>query len=110
MLAEGPISQSTKRGTRGQGGSRAIYSRDAERALRVARRIDVGMVLVNNYFRGMLGTPFGGTKHSGFGREHAIETLREFTFAKMIRVPSGLGTIPSWRAVGDVFGAPHGTP
>lgn len=81
-----------------------IYSRDAERALRVARRIDVGMVLVNNYFRGVLGTPFGGVKHSGFGREHAIETLHEFTFAKMIRFPSGLGTIPQWRAVGDVFG------
>jgi acyl-CoA reductase-like NAD-dependent aldehyde dehydrogenase len=34
--------------------------------------------LINNYFRGVIGTPFGGTKHSGYGREHAIETLREF--------------------------------
>jgi acyl-CoA reductase-like NAD-dependent aldehyde dehydrogenase len=86
-----------------------VYSRDSERALRVARRIDAGVVLVNNYFRGLLGTPFGGTKHSGFGREHAIETLHEFTFAKQIRFPSGLGTIPSWRAVDDVFG-PTNTP
>jgi acyl-CoA reductase-like NAD-dependent aldehyde dehydrogenase len=58
----------------------AIYSRDATRAFRVARRIDVGMVFINNYLRGVLGTPFGGTKHSGYGREHAIETLREFSY------------------------------
>jgi acyl-CoA reductase-like NAD-dependent aldehyde dehydrogenase len=81
----------------------AIYSADTTRAFRVARRIDVGMVFINNYFRGVLGTPFGGTKRSGYGREHAIETLREFGYTKMVRFPSGLGTIPSWRAVGDIF-------
>jgi acyl-CoA reductase-like NAD-dependent aldehyde dehydrogenase len=81
----------------------AIYSADTTRAFRVARRIDVGMVFINNYFRGVIGTPFGGTKHSGYGREHAIETLREFGHTKMVRFPSGLGTIPSWRAVGDIF-------
>jgi acyl-CoA reductase-like NAD-dependent aldehyde dehydrogenase len=81
----------------------ALYSADTTRAFRVARRIDVGMVFINNYFRGVIGTPFGGTKHSGYGREHAIETLREFGYTKMVRFPSGLGTIPSWRAVGDIF-------
>jgi acyl-CoA reductase-like NAD-dependent aldehyde dehydrogenase len=81
----------------------AVYSADTTRAFRVARRVDVGMVFINNYFRGVIGTPFGGTKHSGYGREHAIETLREFGYTKMVRFPSGLGTIPSWRAVGDVF-------
>jgi len=82
-----------------------VYSADGARAYRVARSVDVGMVLVNNYFRGVLGTPFGGVKHSGYGREHAIETLREFTYTKMIRAPTGLGTIPSWRAVTDIYGA-----
>jgi len=48
--------------------------------------------------------PFGGTKHSGYGREHAIETPREFSYTKMVRFPSVPGTIPSWRAVGDIFG------
>jgi acyl-CoA reductase-like NAD-dependent aldehyde dehydrogenase len=81
----------------------AVYSADTTRAFRVARRVDVGMVFINNYFRGVIGTPFGGTKHSGYGREHAIETLREFSYTKMVRFPSGLGTIPSWRAVGDIF-------
>jgi acyl-CoA reductase-like NAD-dependent aldehyde dehydrogenase len=81
----------------------AIYTRDSERAFRIARRLDFGMVLVNNYFRGMLGTPFGGTKHSGYGREHAIETLRDFGYTKMVRFPSGTGTIPRWRGVADTF-------
>jgi hypothetical protein len=40
------------------------------------------MVLINNYFRGMLGTPFGGTKHSGHGREHAIQTLQDFVYTQ----------------------------
>ena len=87
----------------------AIYSADTTRAFRVARRIDVGMVFINNYFRGVIGTPFGGAKHSGYGREHAIETLREFSYTKMVRFPSGLGTIPSWRAVDDIFDATTGT-
>jgi acyl-CoA reductase-like NAD-dependent aldehyde dehydrogenase len=67
----------------------AIYSADTTRGFRVARRIDVGMVFINNYFRGVIGTPFGGTKYSGYGREHAIETLREFSYTKMVRFPSG---------------------
>ncbi len=81
-----------------------IYTRDSWRALRVARRIDVGVVLINNYFRGILGLPFGGTKHSGYGREHTIETLAHFGYRKLIRFPSGTGTWPQWRAVGEIFG------
>ena len=81
----------------------AVYTRDSERAFRTARRLDSGMVLINNYFRGMLGTPFGGTKHSGYGREHAIQTLQEFGYTKMIRFPSGTGTIPTWRGVTDIY-------
>ncbi|MFJ6728000.1 aldehyde dehydrogenase family protein [Streptomyces sp. NPDC091281] len=81
----------------------AVYGLDSAAAFRVARRLDVGMVFVNNYFRGVLGTPFGGTKHSGYGREHAIETLRAFTTTKMIRFPTGLAPVPQWRAVTDIY-------
>jgi acyl-CoA reductase-like NAD-dependent aldehyde dehydrogenase len=84
----------------------AIYTADSARGFRLARRIESGMVFINNYFRGVLGTPFGGTKHSGYGREHAIETLREFSYTKMVRFPSGLGTIPAWRAIDDIFSEP----
>ncbi|HEV7958218.1 MAG TPA: aldehyde dehydrogenase family protein, partial [Acidimicrobiales bacterium] len=82
----------------------AVFTNDAERLFRVARRIEAGMVLANNYFRGAVGVPFGGIKHSGYGREHAFETLREFSYAKLIRYPSGIGLVPSWRAVNDIFG------
>jgi acyl-CoA reductase-like NAD-dependent aldehyde dehydrogenase len=81
----------------------AIYTRDSDRYLRVARRIDVGIVLVNNYFRGLLGLPFGGTKQTGYGREHTVETLSHFGYRKLIRIPSGIGTWPSWRAVTEIF-------
>lgn len=76
-----------------------VFSKDSERALRVSRRLDVGMCWINNYFRAILGTPFGGAKDSGFGREHCIETLREWTRAKTINQPSGIGQLPHWRGV-----------
>lgn len=81
----------------------AIYTRDSERAFRTGRRADVGMVLVNNYVRGVMGGPFGGTKRSGYGRENSIETLREFGTVKTIRFPSGLAPVQSWRAIPDIF-------
>jgi acyl-CoA reductase-like NAD-dependent aldehyde dehydrogenase len=81
----------------------AIYTRDSERYFRLARQIDVGIVLINNYFRGLLGLPFGGTKGSGYGREHTFETLSHFGYRKLMRIPSGTGTTPQWRAVGEIF-------
>jgi acyl-CoA reductase-like NAD-dependent aldehyde dehydrogenase len=81
-----------------------VYSTDFSRAMRVARRVEAGVVLVNNYFRGVLGTPFGGVKDSGHGREHWIGTLREWSNIKNIRYPSGLGApIPQWRVIPEVF-------
>ena len=41
------------------------------------------MVFVNNYTRRtFIGSPFGGVKGSGFGREYAPETLHEFVRAR----------------------------
>ena len=81
----------------------AVYTRDSERAFRTARRLESGMVLINNYFPGMLGTSFGGTKHSGYGREHAIQTLQDFGYTKMIRFPSSTGSIRAFRGVTEIF-------
>jgi acyl-CoA reductase-like NAD-dependent aldehyde dehydrogenase len=75
----------------------AICTTDEARAYRIAQRLEVGMVFVNNYMRrAFLGSPFGGQKGSGFGRENAIETLHEFVRSKNIRFPSGRGEIPTW--------------
>jgi acyl-CoA reductase-like NAD-dependent aldehyde dehydrogenase len=82
----------------------ALYTADPERYFRLARQIDVGIVLINNYFRGLLGLPFGGTKSSGYGREHTFETLSHFGYRKLLRIPSGTGTAPEWRAVPEILG------
>lgn len=74
-----------------------VYTRNHELALSTSRKIEAGIVYVNNYYRGGIGGPFGGTKASGFGREHAIETLYDYGRSKAVRVPSGIGEIPQWK-------------
>jgi acyl-CoA reductase-like NAD-dependent aldehyde dehydrogenase len=81
-----------------------VYTASSERALRVSRRVAAGIVFVNNFNRVFVGTPFGGTGHSGFGRVHAPETLHEFGRSKSIRLPSGVAPVPRWNAVNDVLG------
>ena len=79
-----------------------IYSRDQARANRVARGVEAGIVFINNYNRGGNGTPFGGTKSSGYGRERAAMTLNEFTYVKALRIPTGFGDVPQWSALDDI--------
>lgn len=75
----------------------AICTRDEVRAAGLAHRLEVGMVFVNNYTRRtFIGSPFGGVKGSGYGREYAAETLHEFVRAKNVRFRSGRGVIPVW--------------
>jgi aldehyde dehydrogenase (NAD+) len=63
----------------------AVWSRDEERALAVARRLDTGMINVNGYGFDPL-APFGGYKQSGFGREMGVAGLREFLEVKAVQV------------------------
>ncbi|KAK5053789.1 hypothetical protein LTR84_001751 [Exophiala bonariae] len=81
----------------------AVYSKNLTEAMRVARHVDSGMVFLNNYNRMALGTPFGGTKASGFGREHCIETLKDYTWAKNMRYPTGLSVVGEWSKVDSLF-------
>ncbi len=75
----------------------AICTRDEVRAANLAERLEVGMVFVNNYTRRtFIGSPFGGVKGSGYGREYGPETLHEFVRAKNVRFPSGRGVIGGW--------------
>jgi acyl-CoA reductase-like NAD-dependent aldehyde dehydrogenase len=75
----------------------AICTRDETRAARLATRLEVGMVFVNQYTRRtFIGSPFGGVKGSGYGREYCAETLHEFVRAKNVRFASGHGPIPTW--------------
>lgn len=68
----------------------AVWTADAKRSMRVANQLEAGFVLVNTYYRGGIGAPFGGYKQSGQGRKHAFEeTMREFTQVKTIRFNTG---------------------
>ncbi|WP_328611261.1 aldehyde dehydrogenase family protein [Amycolatopsis sp. NBC_00345] len=79
-----------------------VFSTDAERVLRVANAVRAGQVFVNHYNRAAVGVPFGGVGASGYGREHARETLREYGYSKSLRIPNGLGPIPRWQPSLDI--------
>lgn len=75
----------------------AICTGNEAEAWRIAQRLRAGMVFVNQYMRrSFLGSPFGGIKGSGFGRENAAETLHEFVWSKNVRFRSGRGEVPVW--------------
>ncbi|WP_017727865.1 aldehyde dehydrogenase family protein [Halalkalibacterium ligniniphilum] len=62
----------------------AIWTKDQGRAKRVADLIQAGIVMINCPFSAFPGTPFGGYKQSGFGRELCIETLDLYTEQKSV--------------------------
>jgi aldehyde dehydrogenase (NAD+) len=59
---------------------------DPSTAHRAAADIEAGTVWVNRYFGTVPGTPFGGYKDSGIGRECGKETLREYTRTKAVNM------------------------
>jgi acyl-CoA reductase-like NAD-dependent aldehyde dehydrogenase len=81
----------------------AVFSENTDRALRVSRQIRAGAVFVNNYHRIAIGTGFGGVGHSGFGREHAQETLAEYGYPKTIRLASQRDELRYWTAANRVL-------
>ncbi len=64
--------------------SASVWTRDLERAHRVADRIEAGTVWINTWLLRDLRVPFGGTKGSGVGREGGNEALRFFTEPKNV--------------------------
>jgi acyl-CoA reductase-like NAD-dependent aldehyde dehydrogenase len=81
----------------------AVFSQNTDRALRVSRQIRAGAVFVNNYHRIAIGTGFGGVGHSGFGREHAQETLAEYGYTKTIRLATQRDELRYWTAASRVL-------
>src|SRR5690606_13435832 len=66
--------------------SASVWSKDLERAKRVARRIVTGNVSINNVMitEGNHALPFGGTKMSGFGRYKGEFGLVSFSNVKSV--------------------------
>lgn len=72
----------------------AVWTRDINRAMRVARSIDSGRIWVNTYNSIPAGAPFGGYKQSGIGRETHKVMLEHYSQTKNIMInlsesPSG---------------------
>jgi succinate-semialdehyde dehydrogenase/glutarate-semialdehyde dehydrogenase len=63
-----------------------VMTTDAEQALRVAEKIEAGMVFVNVVGADGAELPFGGVKRSGFGRELGRYGIDEFVNKKLIRI------------------------
>ena len=66
--------------------SGAVWSADEERALRVARRIRTGTLMVNGGVYYQADAPFGGYKQSGIGREMGPEGFAEYLETKTIAI------------------------
>ncbi|GMV93784.1 MAG: aldehyde dehydrogenase [Candidatus Hydrogenedentota bacterium] len=78
--------------------SASVWSKDIDRATRVARAIETGNVSINNVLatQGNSALPFGGTKESGFGRYKGPHGLHSFSNIKSIMIDSGSKYEPHW--------------
>jgi acyl-CoA reductase-like NAD-dependent aldehyde dehydrogenase len=64
----------------------AVWTNDIKRAIKAARRVQSGCVWINgvgNYFKG---TPYGGLKNSGIGKESCLAELLSYTEEKSIQI------------------------
>jgi succinate-semialdehyde dehydrogenase/glutarate-semialdehyde dehydrogenase len=68
----------------GLGGN--LWTRDVERGIALARRMDTGGVFVNGMTHSDPRMPFGGVKRSGYGRELSSFGIREFVNIQTIWV------------------------
>ena len=66
-----------------------VYTRDLARTIRLAERLDYGMVGVNTGLVSNPAAPFGGVKASGFGREGGFEGIDEYLETTYVSLPAG---------------------
>jgi succinate-semialdehyde dehydrogenase/glutarate-semialdehyde dehydrogenase len=63
-----------------------VFTRNLDRALHVCERIETGMIGLNQGLVSNPAAPFGGVKHSGFGREGGPEGIDEYLETKYVAI------------------------
>ncbi|QIN85325.1 aldehyde dehydrogenase family protein [Rubrobacter tropicus] len=71
--------------------SGSIWTQNGAKALRVARRIDTGVLSINSNTSVRVATPFGGFKQSGVGRELGPHALDHYTELKNVYISTEEG-------------------
>jgi succinate-semialdehyde dehydrogenase/glutarate-semialdehyde dehydrogenase len=66
-----------------------VFTRDLDRALRLAERLEAGTIAVNDGLPTASPCPFGGLKHSGWGRELGAEGLDAFLDTRHVSLGVG---------------------
>lgn len=81
------------------------YTQNNAVAAQLSQRLEVGAVYLNNFQRiGGTGLAFNGTKATGFGREERnLETLREYTRQRVVRVPTQIPSTHYWSVVDEIL-------
>jgi succinate-semialdehyde dehydrogenase/glutarate-semialdehyde dehydrogenase len=85
----------------------SVWTRDAERGERLARRINAGTVMVNDVIScfGISEAPHGGVKASGMGRTHGRFGLEEMVRLKYLDIDGMPGMKKVWwHRYGESFG------
>ncbi|HEY4036877.1 MAG TPA: NAD-dependent succinate-semialdehyde dehydrogenase [Ktedonobacteraceae bacterium] len=75
-----------------------LWTRDIERARELAARIEVGGCFINSMSASDPRLPFGGIKHSGFGRELSSFGIREFVNIQTVWIGPKVENMPAQAA------------
>lgn len=67
----------------------AVFSKDLDKAYRVARQMEAGFIAINEQVKSDPRLPFGGVKNSGYGRELSLYGFNEFCNIKSLGFGSG---------------------
>jgi betaine-aldehyde dehydrogenase len=66
--------------------SGSLWTNDLKRALRVARRVESGVLSINSHSSVHVEAPFGGFKQSGIGRDLGMQAMEGYTELKNVYV------------------------